>query len=67
MIRLPTNIVLTVTTDTSIQRQVGQALESASFGALQVGQDIKVWLTGPVRESYPAQADAKKIVMLLAR
>ncbi len=56
--------VLTVTTDTSIQRQVDQALEPASFGDLQVGQDIKVWLTGPVRESYPAQADAKKIVIV---
>ncbi len=56
--------VLTITTDTSIQRQVGQVLEPASFGDLQVGQDIKVWLTGPVRESYPAQADAQKIVIV---
>ena len=56
--------VLTVTPDTSIQRQVGEALEPASFGDLRVGQDIKVWLTGPVRESYPAQADAKKIVII---
>lgn len=59
--------VLTVTTDTLIQRQVGEALEPASFGDLRVGQDVKVWLTGSVRESYPVQADAKKIVILSAR
>jgi hypothetical protein len=59
--------VLTVTTNTLIQRQMGEALEPASFGDLRVGQDVKVWLTGPARESYPAQADAKKIVMLLVR
>ncbi len=56
--------VLTVTADTSIQRQVGQAEEPASLGDLQAGQEIKVWLSGPVRESYPAQADAKKIVIV---
>jgi uncharacterized protein (DUF2141 family) len=56
--------VLTVTTETLIQRQVGKAPESASFGNLQAGQLISVWLTGPVRESYPAQADAKRIVIV---
>jgi len=56
--------VLTVTTDTLIQRQAGEALGPASFSDLRVGQDIKVWLTGPVRESYPAQADAKTIVIV---
>ena len=56
--------VLTVTTETLIQRQVGKAVEPASFGNLQAGQLINVWLTGPVRDSYPAQADAKKIVIV---
>jgi len=56
--------VLTVTTETSIQRQVGQTLEPVICSDLQAGQTIKVWLSGPVRESYPAQADAKKIVIV---
>ena len=56
--------VLTVTAKTSIQMQVGEELEPANFGDLQAGQQIKVWLSGPVRESYPAQADARKIVIL---
>ena len=56
--------VISVMTETSIQWRVGQTLESASFGDLHAGQEIKVWLSGPVRESYPAQADAKKIVLV---
>ena len=56
--------VLTVTTETLILRHFGKALEPASLGELQVGQQIQVWLSGPVRESYPAQADAKKIVIV---
>jgi hypothetical protein len=56
--------VLTATTKTSMQRQVGQTLESAIFSDLQAGQTIKVWLSGPVKESYPAQSDAKKIVIV---
>ncbi len=56
--------VITVSADTSIQRQIGQELEPAGFDDLQVGQKINLWLSGPVRESYPAQADAKKIVIV---
>ena len=60
----PDKYVISVTTETSIQRQVGQTLQSASFSDLHAGQEIKIWLSGPVRESYPAQADAKKIVIV---
>lgn len=30
----------------------------ADFAALARGQWVRVWFTGPVRESYPVQADA---------
>ena len=30
----------------------------ADFAALAEGQWVRVWFTGPVRESYPVQADA---------
>lgn len=35
----------------------------ADFGTLRVGQWVRVWFTGPVRESYPVQADAATIVV----
>lgn len=33
------------------------------FADLRSGQAVKVWFTGPVRESYPVQADASAVVI----
>jgi beta-N-acetylhexosaminidase len=33
----------------------------ADFNALSSGQWVRVWFTGPVRESYPLQADAARV------
>ena len=33
----------------------------ADFNALSRGQWVRVWFTGPVRESYPVQADAARV------
>jgi beta-N-acetylhexosaminidase len=33
----------------------------ADFNALASGQWVRVWFTGPVRESYPIQADAARV------
>ncbi len=35
----------------------------ADFNALRVGQWVRVWFVGPVRESYPVQADAGTVVI----
>jgi len=34
-----------------------------SFEALEAGQQVQLWFTGPVMESYPAQARARQIVI----
>lgn len=39
----------------------------ADFGALARGQWVRVWFTGPVRESYPVQADAALVQIDTAR
>ena len=36
---------------------------AADFNALRVGQWVRVWFTGPVRESYPVQADAQHVAI----
>ena len=36
---------------------------SADFTALRAGQWVRVWFVGPVRESYPVQANAGTIVI----
>jgi len=37
--------------------------KAADFNALQVGQWVRVWFTGPVAESYPVQATASAVAI----
>jgi hypothetical protein len=48
------------TNDTQVLRRGEGGLGTAE---LQVGQQVKVWFTGPVMESYPLQATASVIVI----
>jgi beta-N-acetylhexosaminidase len=52
--------VVRVTGSTTIRAPASANVESAE---LRVGQWVRVWFTGPVRESYPVQADAGTIVI----
>lgn len=54
-------IVFRVTEKTKITAENGEKVE---FEALEKGQRVKVWHTGTVMESYPLQAEARKIVVL---
>lgn len=54
---------IAVTSETKIFEQVGQERQAATFEALQVGQKVEAWFTGPVAESYPVQAVASDIVI----
>lgn len=36
---------------------------ATDFNALQVGQWVRVWFTGPVAESYPVQATASAVAI----
>lgn len=56
--------VLTVTDGTAVLRETGGKLQRAAAAELQVGQRVKGWSSGPVRESYPCQATAAAIVIL---
>lgn len=49
-----------ITESTVIRAPSSASLEP---GALRVGQWVRVWFIGPVRESYPVQADAGTIVV----
>jgi beta-N-acetylhexosaminidase len=52
--------VVRVTESTTVRAPASTNVESAE---LRVGQWVRVWFTGPVRESYPVQADAGTIVI----
>ena len=55
---------IAITSETQIFEQVEQERHPATFEALQLGQRIEAWFTGPVAESYPVQAVASDIVIL---
>lgn len=50
--------VVTITQNTEIVRADST---HANFHDLSNGQWVRVWFTGPVRESYPVQADADRV------
>ena len=52
--------MLRITRDTDIFWRSG---ERADQGDLRLGTVVSAWVTGPVRESYPVQADAATLVI----
>ena len=55
--------VLTITGNTIVLVRPGEVTEPASFERLVIGQRVDAWVTGPVRESYPMQADASHVLV----
>jgi hypothetical protein len=52
--------LLRLTDTTRIQLHSGAV---ASPSDLRVGQGVSAWVTGPIMESYPVQADASAVVI----
>ncbi len=55
---------VTVTAETEVFIKRGGEREPAEFAALKEGHRVEARFTGPVRESYPVQADAAEITIL---
>lgn len=55
---------VTVTATTVVVQELGGGYEPASFGNLGPNLPVSVWITGPVRESFPVQVEATGIVIL---
>jgi hypothetical protein len=51
---------ITVTSETDILGLDGQTV---GFGDLGEGQEVRVWFSGPVKESFPMQVDAGRIAI----
>ncbi len=51
-----------IASDAIVERTAGSGdYERIEPSELQVGDIVEVWFTGPVRESYPGQADAERV------
>jgi len=58
-------VFLFISDETIILKQVGDTtLRDATSSKLKTGMKVKGWITGPILESYPGQADAHRIVIL---
>ena len=57
--------VVAVTKSTRIWAKTADGYVSATWADLQFGALVTARFTGPVRESYPVQADAAEIVILV--
>jgi parvulin-like peptidyl-prolyl isomerase len=53
-----------VTSSTLLFKLEADQRQPATFGELKGGQEVQIWFTGPVLQSYPVQAEAKQIVVL---
>ena len=54
---------VTVDAGSQILRRAREGYAEAAFDALELGQVVDVWFSGPVAESYPVQAGAKAVVI----
>jgi len=52
--------VITIDQKTQLLNDAGQKI---GFSQLKEGRKVRAWFTGPVRESYPVQADASTIIL----
>ncbi len=56
--------MITVKDETLIFLQFGEKRSRIAFADLETGQQAQIWFSGPVMESFPAQVDAKQIVIV---
>ncbi len=52
---------VTIDGKTEVLEQSGSVID---FDSLEAGNQVKVWFSGPIMESYPAQADAAKVIVV---
>ena len=54
---------LRLTRETLIVVRPGEVTDPGTFDQILTGQRVDVWITGPVAESYPAQAAASHVLV----
>lgn len=54
---------VTIKDETQILKQDSDELRQVAFEALETGQGVQIWFSGPVMESFPMQAAAQQVVI----
>jgi hypothetical protein len=55
---------VTIKEDTRVFEKVGESHRLATFAGITVGDQVQLWFTGPILESFPAQATARQVVIV---
>jgi len=59
----PCGIWLAPADGVAVLRDTGEGYEGAAWDELEPGQAVDVWISGPIAESCPMQADADAVVI----
>jgi len=62
--KLVDKYIVTIKEETLILEQDGDSRRQVAFEALETKQQVQVWFSGPVRESFPMQATAQQVVVI---
>ena len=55
---------VTIKDETQILKQDGDELRQVAFEALETEQQVQIWFSGPIMESFPMQGTAQQVVII---
>jgi len=56
--------MVTIKDETLIFEQDGEELRQVTFEALETTQQVQIWFSGPIMESFPMQGTAQQVVII---
>jgi len=61
--KLVAKYMVTIKDETLIFKQDGEERRQVDFEALETTQQVQIWVSGPIMESFPMQATAQQVVI----
>ena len=62
--KLVDKYMVTIKDETLIFKQDGENRRKVTFEALETKQQVQVWFSGPIMESFPMQGTAQQVVII---
>jgi hypothetical protein len=56
--------IVTIKEDTRVFESQGESHRLTTFAGVTLGDQVQLWFTGPILESFPAQATARQVVIV---
>ena len=62
--KLVAKYMVTIKDETLIFKQDGEERRQVTFEALETTQQVQIWFSGPIMESFPMQGTAQQVVII---